>query len=134
MRNILVLSMLLLTSALSAQTQVGDKWVDNNLTLKVAYDKIKTQGVFAFCVYQSAEEKCVENLTTGVEIEVQDAQGKVLWKGTAKGHKKSLKLPAAYPNATYLVLRAFKPWVVNKNTGTRIHQEKALEIKYSIKG
>lgn len=128
----MVLIMLLITSALSAQTLIGDKWVDNELALKVDYDKIKTTGIFSFCVYQPVEEKCIENLITGVEIEVQDAAGKILWKGTAKGHKSSLKLPAAYPNAAFLVLKAFKPWVVNKNTGTRIHQEKPLEIKYSI--
>lgn len=121
------------TVSLGAQTQVGDKWVDNELTLHVEFDKIKETGVFAFCVYQSAEKKCVSNLTTGLEIKVLDAAGKILWQGTAKGIKKSLKLPKKYPTAKTLVLRAFKPYVINKNTGTRIHQEAPIEITYNIK-
>ncbi len=133
MRKLFFLLVFLNTLGLTAQTQVGDKWVDNDLSLQIEYEDVRKTGVFTFCIYQTVRKQCIENLTTGLHVEVQDASGKVLWKGTAMGRKKSMKLPGKYPNAAFLVLKAFKPFVVNKNTGTRIHQDETLELKYSIK-
>lgn len=119
--------------ALSAQTKVGEEWVDNNLELQVEYDDIKKTGIFAICIYNTERKECIENLSTGFEIELLTGGGEVLWKGTSMGRKKKLKLPQAFAGAAVLKLTAFKPYVVNKNTGTRIHQDKKLQVTYTIK-
>lgn len=132
MRYLLILACCF-SLALSAQTKVGEEWVDNNLQLQVEYDDIKKTGIFSVCIYSTEREQCIENLSTGFEIELLTGGGEVLWKGTSMGRKKQLKLPKAFAGATTLRLTAFKPYVVNKNTGTRIHQDKKLNVTYIIK-
>lgn len=116
-----------------AQEKVGDRWVDNNLTLSVTDDQIKTSGVFTLCVMDSTTNYCVENLVTGVEVEIYNEQDEILWKGIGSGRTKRMKLIAAMPDAHYMLVRAFKSWVVNKSSGNSIHQDKRIEIKYFVK-
>lgn len=116
-----------------AQEKQGDRWVDDNLTFQVVKDEIKTEGIFAFCVLDTSRGTCIENLSSGVEVKVFDAQGEEIWEGIATGRSKDLKLPRALPTGKYLTIKAFKPWVTNKSSGTRIYQKKPIEIKYRIK-
>lgn len=115
-----------------AQERIGNKWVDNNLTFDIVDDKIKLKGEFTFCILDTSKSTCIHNLSTGVEVKVYDQSGELIWEGIATGRKKGLKLPKALPNANYLVIKAFKPWVTNRVTGNLIHQSKAIEIKYYI--
>ena len=117
----------------SAQQRDGNRWVDNNLAFSIVEDKIKKEGVFTFCILDTSRERCIENLSTGVEVKVYDSNDKMLWEGLASGKVKQLKLPRALPGAKYMLIKAFKPWVANRLTGTLIHQEKPIELKYYIK-
>lgn len=117
----------------SGQQKVGDKWMDDNLTFDVVEDNVKLKGEFTFCVFDTSRSTCIENLSTGLKVKVFDAEGKQIWEGIASGRSKTLKLPKALPTARYMVLKAFKPWVTNKLTGTLIHQSAPIETKYYIK-
>ncbi|HAD96283.1 MAG TPA: hypothetical protein DCG19_02695 [Cryomorphaceae bacterium] len=128
-----VLTLLTLGYTGYAQEKVGENWVDNNLTFAVTNDQIKGKGVFTFCVMDTTQGYCVENLSTGVEVRVFNRDGKEIWKGIGSGRAKTLKLAKPLPEADYLMIKAFKPHVVNRSTGTLIHQDKPIEIKYYIK-
>ena len=132
-KKLLIIAFLSFSMSLLAQEKVGDKWVDNNLTIKVIDDQVKSLGVFVFCVLDSATQFCIENLTTGIEVEIYNRQNEILWKGLGSGRTKKLKLIAPMPDAHYLKIKAFKPWVVNKSSGNRIHQDNRIEIKYFVK-
>jgi hypothetical protein len=119
--------------SMQAQTKVGDKWVDDNLEFRVDYDDIKKTGIFSVCIFSTERNECIQNLSTGFEIELLSGSGKVLWKGTSMGRKKQLKLPKAFAGAVTLKITAFKPYVINKNTGTRIHQTEKLQVKHMVK-
>ena len=128
-----ILGLTMLSFTGFAQEKVGERWVDNNLTFSITSDQIKAKGVFTFCVMDTTQGYCVENLTTGVEVKAFNSDGVEIWKGIGSGRSKTLKLARPLPEANYLVIRAFKSHVVNRSTGTLIHQEKPIEIKYYIK-
>lgn len=117
---------------LSAQSKAGNKWVDNNLVLRITDDDIRQNGKFFFCIADTSRGPCIANLHTGVEVKVYDAQEQLLWEGIATGRTTGLKLPEPMPQAVWLEMQAFKPWVVNRSTGTHIHQDKKLYIKHKI--
>lgn len=136
MKNIQWLSLIgfcICTTLSFAQTKVGDKWYDNNLVLDITQDNIKSNGVFEFCVKDTLGGTCIQNLSTGIEVSVFNTTDEILWKGIASGRTTKLKLIAAMPDAHYMVIKAFKPWVTNRSTGTRIHQEERLYLKYFVK-
>lgn len=116
-----------------AQEKVDGRWVDDNLSFAITADAIKEKGIFTFCVLDTAQGYCVENLTTGIEVIVFNRANEELWRGIGSGRVKKLKLSGAMPEAHYLTIRAFKPHVVNRSTGNLIHQKKPIEIKYFIK-
>ncbi len=130
---ILVFTGIFFQISLNAQQKVGDRWVDNNLVFDVIDDRIKSEGIFEICIRDTVTDFCVENLSTGVEILVWDANNNELWKGIGSGRSKILQLKEAMPQAAYLVIKAFKPWVTNRLTGNRIYQDKPLELKYKVK-
>jgi hypothetical protein len=132
MRVTFLIFLLFCVGAAGAQTQLGDRWVDNNLTIQVKVDRIKTQGQFFICIADTSRGECIENLVSGVEVAVFNAQDKLLWEGIASGRTVGLSLPKPMPNAHYLRIKTFKPWVVNKTTGTRIHQNKRIAVKYFV--
>jgi len=123
---------LLIALSATAQTQVGDKWVDNNLTIQVKVDRIKTKGEFYICIADTSRGECIENLVSGVEVKVYDRGNNLLWEGIASGRTVGMSLPKPMPNAHYLRIKTFKPWVINKSTGTRIHQDEHINVKYYI--
>ncbi len=128
-----VFSLCLLSVTGWCQEKVGNRWMDNNLSFQVTDDQIKEKGVFTYCVVDTSQGYCVENLSTGVEVMAFDRDDRQIWKGIGSGRLKQLKLAQPLPQAYYLVIRAFKPHVVNRSTGTLIYQEKPIEIKYYIK-
>lgn len=129
----MILCTLLLSATAIAQTKVGDKWIDNNLTLRVTEDQVKTKGEFYICVADTSRGPCIQNLVTGVEVKIYNAADELLWEGIASGRLKGLKLPGPMPQASYMLIKAFKPYVVNKTTGNFIHQDKTINVRYSIK-
>lgn len=128
--SILFVSLFSLT--ISAQELVNGRWTDDGLQFKVLQQFVKSKGEVFICITDSAGEVCIENLVSGFEFKVYDAQDNLLWEGIGSGRRKGLKLPQAFPQAHYFTLKAFKPWVVNKRSGNRIHQAKAIELKYTL--
>lgn len=119
--------------SLWAQQKVGDRWVDDGLQLVVVDDQLKASGSFSICIQDTVNDFCIENLTTGVTVWVYSASDEILWEGIASGRTPRLVLPRSMPDAHYLVVEAFKPFVINKLTATRIHQSEPLRTKYYIK-
>ena len=133
MKHTFALLVLIVISISSfGQTKVGDKWMDNNLTFQITYETIRTEGRMDICIADTSRDACIENLQTGFEVKVFDASNTMIWEGIGSGRANMLKLPKALPNASYVSIKAFKPFVVNKRTGTQIFQDKPIEIKYTI--
>lgn len=131
--QVLLLTILLSSFGLKAQEKINGKWVDNNLTIWVEEDLIRTKGALYYCVADTSRDVCIRNLSTGFELRLFDAQGKLIYEGFASGRRRGVKLPQAYPNAYEVELVAFKPWVINKSTAGKIHQAKAIRVKYRVK-
>lgn len=130
----IILCTFIFSAAAFAQSKVGDKWVDNNLTIKVIDDDIKSRGEFYICIADTSRGgPCIENLVTGVEVKIYNAADELLWEGIASGRVKGMKLPAPMPQASYLWIRTFKPYVVNKTSGNYIYQDKHINVRYNIK-
>ncbi|AEV33766.1 hypothetical protein Oweho_2806 [Owenweeksia hongkongensis DSM 17368] len=127
--------LILIATAISgySQTKVGDKWMDNNLAFEITYEAIRTEGRMDICIADTSRDACIENLQSGFEVKVFDASNTMIWEGIGSGRTNMLKLPKALPNASYVTIMAFKPFVTNKSTGTKIHQDKRIEIKHTIK-
>lgn len=124
---------MLIVLSVNAQNLVGDKWIDNNLSIEVKIDAIKTKGEFYICIADTSRGECIENLVSGVEVKVYNSSNKLLWEGIATGRTLGMVLPKPMPDAHYLKIKTFKPWVINKSTGTRIHQDEHINVKYLIK-
>ena len=131
--QLLILGLLLSGLGLKAQEKVNGRWVDNNLTIWIEEDKIRSEGVLYYCVADTSREVCIQNLSTGFELKLYDAQGKLIYEGIASGRRRGVKLPKAYPQAYEVEITAFKPWVINQSTASRIHQDKAIRVKYRVK-
>ncbi len=115
-----------------AQEKVGDRWVDNNLSFEVVKQSIKKDGRLTICILDTTRNACIENLQTGFELKVYDASDKMIWEGIGSGRTKQVTLPQALPTASYITIKAFKPYVTNKRTGNLIHQDKAIESKHIL--
>ena len=125
-----------IVSTISAlgQTKVGEKWIDNNLTFQVTFDDVRANGRMDICIVDTSRgDACIENLQSGFEVKVYDASDNMLWEGIGSGRSNMLKLPKAMPEAKYVTIKAFKPYVINKRTSTRIHQDEPMEIKYKLR-
>ncbi len=133
MKKTFVALLLLATAVgLKAQEKVGDRWVDNNLSLAVVQESIKKDGRLTICVMDTSRNACIENLQTGFELKVYDASNNMIWEGIGSGRTKQVVLPKPLPQASYLTIRAFKPYVTNKRTGNLIHQDKAIQTKHTL--
>jgi hypothetical protein len=117
---------------LSAQTKVGDRWVDNDLEWVVLSQSVRNRGTLELCIGNKTEKRCVENVFTAFEIRVFDSAGKEIWNGLWKGDKKSIRFRKALPEAARLEIKATRSFVINWMTGSRIHQDKALELSYPL--
>lgn len=117
---------------LSAQTKVGDRWVDNDLEWVVLSQSVRNRGTLELCIGNKTENRCVENVFTAFEIRVFDSAGKEIWNGLWKGDKKSIRFRKALPEAARLEIKATRGFVINWMTGSRIHQDKALELSYPL--
>ncbi len=134
MRRILVVLALLLAGNLVAQEQHEDgTWWDNNLEFKVKKDLIKKFGELEICIYDTKRELCVENLMTAYEVRIYNAANEEIWNSLWTGKDMDMAFSKEFPEATYVVIKAIKPFVINKLTGTRIHMDKPMELKYTLK-
>lgn len=127
--------MLILATSLaaSAQEQREDgTWWDNNLEFQVEEDLLRTLGELEICIFDGKREVCVENLMTMYEVRIFDSQNKEIWNSLWTGKNLKMKFSQPFPEANYIVIKALRPFVINKLTGTRIYQDEAMELKYYV--
>lgn len=134
MRNILALIFVFTSLFSVAQEQKEDgTWWDNNLEFQVKTDGIKEFGELEICIYDRKRELCIENLITGYEVRIYDAANKEIWNSLWTGKDMDMVFSKEFPTAHHLVIKATRPFVINVLTGTRIYQNKAMELKYVVK-
>ena len=136
LREIFFTTILFVTflNSATAQTQKEDgTWWDNNLEFKVLFEDMDSTGELMICIAQIANQKCVENLTTGFQVKIYDAANKEIWNSLWTGKNLDFKFKKPFPNAAYLTIEANKNYVVNTMTGTRIYQDEALFLKYNLR-
>lgn len=128
------LSVFCIATPLFCQNDSDDedkKVVDNNLSFKVIDERVRTRGMMRVCITDTSMN-CISNLQSGFEVRVYDENNNEIWAGKTAGRIDMLKFPEPFQEASYIKLRAFKPFVLNKATGTRIYQDKPIEIKYNL--
>ena len=129
----LLIALFCTTAGLQAQELVNGQWVDNNLTIWVEQDEIRSKGVLYYCIADTSRGTCIQNLSSGFELKLFDKNGKLIYEGIASGRRRGVQLPKAYPNAYEVEMKAFKPWVINKSNAGRIHQDEAIRVKHKVK-
>jgi nitrous oxidase accessory protein NosD len=77
-------------------------------------------------------DNCVENLTTGFQVNIYDAQDKELWNSIWTGRKLDIKFKKNFPDAARVEIKANKNYVINTMTGTRIYQDEPLQLDYKL--
>lgn len=132
MRTLFFIALIIGPISAIAQELVDDKYVDNNLQFLVVEENVKRTGLLDICI-ADADRRCVENLMTGYEVWAYNSQDKVIWKSVWSGQKMRMKFKQKIPDADYIVIKARAPFVVNKLTTTKIHQDKPLELRYTLK-
>ncbi len=131
LKAISLVVLIIASGSIFGQIKVGDKWVDNNLTFMIIEEDIRTAGTMAVCISDTSSN-CISNLQSGFEIRFYDAADQQIWAGKTAGRSELLEFPAPMESASYVVLKAFKPFVLNVATGTLIHQDKPIELKYKL--
>ena len=134
MKKIALILVMISTLSLAAQSQKEDgTWWDDNLSFEIKVDLIKKFGELEICIYDNSRELCIENLMTQYEVRIYDAQDKEIWNSLWTGKDMDMVFSKKFPNAHYVVIKALRPFVVNKLTATRIYQTEPLELKYFVK-
>lgn len=128
----LLLFLVLMPVLMVAQEQRGDKLYDNNLTFLVVEDLIVRRGLLEICIYDTKRDICVENLITGYEVRVFDRNDQEVWNSLWTGKNKRMKFKNPIRNAHYVIIKANGPLVINVLTGTRIYQDKPMELKFFV--
>jgi hypothetical protein len=118
---------------IAAQEMRADStWWDNNLQFKVMRDQMRSRSELEICIYHTTRGACIENLVTGFEVRIYDAAGKELWNSLWTGKNKNIKFKKKFPTASYVVIKATRPFVINELSTNRIYQDKPLELKYKL--
>jgi|GEM_PF-320598 len=132
--------LLLFAMAISAQAQekhTGPKpdtaMVDNDLSFYVLSEQMRKYGELQLCIFSDVKQMCVGNLMTSFEVFIYDSNDVVLAKSIWLGMNMKLKFKKKYPGADYVIIKAVKPFVVNKSTGNRIYQDSPIMLNYSLR-
>ena len=134
MKQVFLVLCLVVSASLYSQEQHEDgTWWDNNLEFQVKKDLIKQFGELEICIFDSKRELCVENLMTRYEVRIYNAANEEIWNSLWSGKNMNMTFSKELPEASYIVIKAMKPFVINKLTGTRIHMDKPMELKYMVK-
>ncbi len=134
--RLLLLSALtcLFGSSMQAQVQKEDgTWWDNNLEFEVLHENLDSNGQLVLCIKNVEVDRCIENLTTGFQVNIYDSGDKELWTSLWTGRSLDFKFKKSFPEAIYIIIKANKNYVVNSMTGTRIYQDEPLELRYTLK-
>lgn len=109
------------------------KIVDNELSFFVVSEQMRKYGEIEVCVFSDKMQMCVGNLTTSFEIHIFDANDQLIAKSIWLGMNLNLKFKKNYPKASYVVIKAVKPFVINKTSGRKIYQDEPLSGKFKLK-
>ena len=124
----------LFVSSIQAQVQKEDgTWWDNNLEFEVLYQNLDSTGELMICIKNTEADRCIENLTTGFQVNIFGSGDKELWTSLWTGRNLDFKFKKPFPEATYIIIKANKNYVVNSMTGTRIYQSEPIELKYTLR-
>ena len=66
-------------------------------------------------------------------MRIYDAANKEIWNSLWTGKDMDMVFSKEFPSAHHLIIKATRPFVINVLTGTRIYQDKAMELKYVVK-
>ena len=134
MKQVFLVLSLLISANLWAQEQREDgTWWDNNLEFQVKKDLIKQFGELEICIFDSKRELCVENLMTRYEVRIYNAANEEIWNSLWSGKDMNMTFSKELPDASYIIIKAMKPFVINKLTGTRIHMDEPMQLKHMVK-
>ena len=115
------------------QTADTAKIYDNELSFYVVSEQMRKYGEIEVCVFSDKVNMCVGNLTTSFEIHIFDANDQLLAKSIWLGMNLNIKFKKNYPKAKYLEIKAVKPFVINKTTGSKIYQDEPISGKFTLK-
>lgn len=133
MKRVLGLCFFLLAVSAIGQTRKEDgTWWDNELAFDVVWENLNESGELIICVKSLKTDNCVENLTTGFQVNIYDAQDKELWNSIWTGRKLDIKFKKNFPDAARVEIKANKNYVINTMTGTRIYQDEPLQLDYKL--
>ena len=131
---ILVAFSILSFVSVRAQVQKEDgTWWDNNLDFEVLYENLDSTGELVICIKNIEVDRCIENLTTGFQVNIYGSGDKEIWTSLWTGRNLDFKFKKPFPEASYIIIKANKNYVVNSMTGTRIYQDEPLELKYTLR-
>lgn len=134
MKNLLLIGLLFIGQSLFGQVQNEDgTWHDDSLAFSVQSDQLKKYGELNLCIYHIGQQMCVDNLVTPFEVLIYNQNDHVLWTSMWTGMDMRLKFRKAFPTAKYIVIRSKRDYVININSGTRIHTGAPLELKYNVR-
>lgn len=127
------LLLVLISFSMGAQPvqQSDNRLVDNNLKFKVISERVHTRGMMEVCISDTSDN-CIDNLLSGFVVRIYDAEGNEIWAGKTAGRDEMLRFPKPMPEASWITFTAFKPYVLNRITGTRIYQDQPIETKYVL--
>ncbi len=129
----LLIAFLLFAYITHAQVQKEDgTWWDNNLMFKVLFENLKSEGEIWICVYDTSRQACIQNVMAPFEVRVFDQQNEEIWNSLWTGKNMELKFSKALPTAHRVEINATRPFVINKMTGTRIYQDKAMHLNFIL--
>ncbi len=109
------------------------KIVDNDLSFYVVSEQMRKYGEIEVCVFSDKMNMCVGNLTTSFEIHIFDANDQLIAKSIWLGMNLNIKFKKNYPKAKYVLIKAVKPFVINKTSGRKIYQDEPLSGKFMLK-
>ncbi len=121
------------SNLINAQERIGDKIYDNDLSIAIVKENVRKVGFVEICIFNRRDNLCVENLFTAFEIRVYDKSGKEVWNGLWMGRDKKIKFKKPLPNAFKIIVTAKKPFAINAITGTKIYQDKPMQVETIVK-
>ena len=130
----LLIAMLLLGKlhTATAQELIDGKYFDNSLRFFVVEEKIKRTGELEICI-ANEDNMCVENVIVGYTVHVYNQSGEIIWKSIWSGQNMRMKFKQKLPEAHSIHIKARSPYVMNKLSTSKIHQDKPIELKYTLR-
>jgi hypothetical protein len=116
----------------TAQELIDGVYYDNNLRFFIVEENIKRTGELEICI-ANEDNMCVENVFVGYTVHVLNQSGEIIWKSIWSGQNMRMKFKQKLPEAHSIHIKARSPHVMNKLSTSKIHQDKPLELRYTLR-